>query len=206
MILYIIRHGETDFNKRGVMQGWMDEPLNESGRFLAAETGKALKDVPFDECFCSPLQRARETAEALLRESRHKFPIAFDERIKEINFGTREGTKLTRDEAELFFTDPVSFGAVPEGESVLDVCRRTQDFLKELIARDDDKTYLISTHGCAMRAMLNWLYENPADYWQGHVPYNCAVNILEAKNGTAKFLCDERTYYDPTYVVDRYKA
>ena len=67
MLIYIIRHGETALNVRRVKQGWLDEPLNESGRHLAVLTGQALKGVRFDECVSSPLVRARETAEILLR-------------------------------------------------------------------------------------------------------------------------------------------
>lgn len=204
MIIYILRHGETNLNKQGVMQGWLDEPLNENGRFLAEETGRNLKPVHFDGCFSSPLKRAKETAELLLRESGNAIPVEIDERIKEISFGLREGSRFQKEEGELFFRDPVSFGKLPEGESVLDVCRRTQDFLKELIARDDGGTYLVSTHGCAMRAMLNWLYEDPSDFWQGHTPYNCAINILEAVNGEVRFLQEESIFYDKKYAVDRY--
>ena len=96
----------------------------------------------------------------------------------------------------MFFGDTFSFGRFPGGESAEEVCRRTQSFLKELLARSDDQTYLISTHGCAVRAMLNRLYEDPSDFWQGHVPKNCAINILEAVDGNVKFLQEERIYYE----------
>ncbi|MBQ7720509.1 MAG: histidine phosphatase family protein, partial [Clostridia bacterium] len=92
MLIYIIRHGETDLNVKGVVQGWYDEPLNESGRFLAAETGKRMKEIRFDGCFSSPLKRAAETAEIILRESGNDLPITFDDRLKEMSFGEREGT------------------------------------------------------------------------------------------------------------------
>ena len=85
------------------------------------------------------------------------------------------------------------------------VADRTQDFLKELLARDDDRTYLVTTHGFALRAMLNFLYEDPTDFWHGHVPYNCAVNIIEGKNGEGRLIADDRIYYDPWEAVDRYE-
>ena len=59
MKIYIIRHGETDMNARAVMQGWMDEPLNTSGRDLAVITGRAMRGIHFDGCFSSPLIRAK---------------------------------------------------------------------------------------------------------------------------------------------------
>ena len=69
MLLYIIRHGETDYNAKGVLQGHMDAPLNESGRSLAAIVGRAMKGIRFDRCISSPLKRASKTAEIVLRES-----------------------------------------------------------------------------------------------------------------------------------------
>ncbi|MBO4411344.1 MAG: histidine phosphatase family protein, partial [Lachnospiraceae bacterium] len=83
--------------------------------------------------------------------------------------------------------------------------KRTQDFLKELAARDDGRTYLIGIHGCAVRAMLNQIYEDPSDFWQGHVPYNCAVNILEAEGGVIRFAERDKLYYDPGLAMDHYK-
>ena len=66
MKLYIVRHGETDWNKARKIQGRSDIPLNEFGRHLARETAKGLADVHFDLCFTSPLSRAKETAQIIL--------------------------------------------------------------------------------------------------------------------------------------------
>ena len=73
------------------------------------------------------------------------------------------------------------------------------------ISKDDGKTYLVSTHGCALRAMLNFMYEYPGDYWHGHVPYNCCVNVIEVKNGVATLIADDLIYYDQDMAIDRYK-
>ena len=63
MKLYLIRHGETDYNKQKRNQGRIDIPLNEYGRELAVKTKAGLADIPFSLCLSSPLVRARETAE-----------------------------------------------------------------------------------------------------------------------------------------------
>lgn len=60
MKLYMVRHGETDWNKARKIQGQVDIPLNEFGRHLAIETGKGLADIPFELCISSPLLRAVE--------------------------------------------------------------------------------------------------------------------------------------------------
>ena len=59
MLLYIVRHGETDWNKAGKVQGRTDIPLNERGRYLAEATAEGMKDVRIDFCYTSPLIRAK---------------------------------------------------------------------------------------------------------------------------------------------------
>ena len=179
--------------------------MNENGRFIAELTGRGLKDIRFDHCISSPLIRAKETAEILLRESGNSVSISFDDRIKEMNFGSFEGMSVRDEKLIQFLMEPVVDYKFPDGESFQEVMKRTQEFLKELIAKDDGKTYLVSTHGCALRAMLNFLYEDKDDYWHGHVPYNCCVNIIDVKNGTVTLIADDIIYYDPKLAFDRYK-
>ena len=207
MKIYILRHGETDLNAAGVMQGRLDEPLNKNGRYLAEITGRAMRDIRFDRCISSPLVRAKETARIILRESGGGIPITEDERITEIDFGQLEGKPLSEmgDAGRLFFSDPFGFRGFPGGENVREVCERTQDFLKELIAANDGGTYLISTHGCAARAMINYLFEDRSDFWRGHAPFNCSVSIVESSGGVARISEIDRVFYDPKLIVDRYK-
>lgn len=207
MLIYMVRHGETALNAKGIMQGWLDEPLNKAGRDLAVLTGQAMRGIHFDACISSPLKRAKETVEIILRESGNDIEVTTDDRIREINFGDYE-RKLMAEMGEdglLFATNPFLHKGFPNGEQIQDVIRRTQDFLKELIARDDGKTYLLGVHGCAVRAMLNFLYDDPLNYWHGHVPYNCAVNIVEAEGGVARLIADDKIYYPEEFIVDRYK-
>ena len=207
MKIYILRHGETALNSKGVMQGWFDEPLNENGRNLAVLTGQALKGIKFDHCISSPLIRAMETAEIVLRESENTVEIKTDDRIREMNFGDLDGRSLSEmgEEGYKFYMDPFHFAGFPNGEKIQDVCNRTQSFLKELAAGDDGKTYLISTHGCAMRAMVNYLKEDPSDFWGGHAPYNCSFTIIEAEGGKAHITDIDKVYYDSSLIVDHYK-
>ncbi len=204
MRIYIVRHGETDANKKGYAQGWTDDPLNENGRLIAELTGQGMKGIRFDCCISSPLIRARDTAQIILRESENRVPVSFDDRIKEMNFGCFEGTSIRDEKVIRFLKKPIFDYRFPDGESIADVMKRTQEFLKELIARDDGKTYLVSTHGCALRAMLNFLYEDPCDYWHGHVPYNCCANIIDVKDGAATLIADDKIYYDREMAIDLY--
>ena len=84
MKLYLIRHGETDWNKERKLQGKSDIELNTFGRTLARKTAKHLRDLSFDLAITSPLKRAKETAEILL-EGR-EIPLLEDERLAEMGF------------------------------------------------------------------------------------------------------------------------
>ena len=99
MKLYLVRHGETDWNKVKKIQGQVDIPLNQFGKHLAEETAEGLHDIPFDLCISSPLSRAYETARIIL-EGRD-VPIITDARIEEMAFGEYEGKCCARDHWEL---------------------------------------------------------------------------------------------------------
>ncbi|MBO4592414.1 MAG: histidine phosphatase family protein, partial [Eubacterium sp.] len=88
-MLYIIRHGKTDWNVMHKLQGKTDVPLNDEGRAMAEQAREEYQDVHFDIAFCSPLSRARETAEILLRG--RDIPIITDDRLTEMSFGIYEG-------------------------------------------------------------------------------------------------------------------
>ena len=211
MKIYIVRHGETEGNKQGLFQGWLDTPLSELGIKLAEITGDGLKDVKFDKVYASPLKRAYDTAKIIISKNNYPCNIIKEEKIKEVNMGTWEGQpfkgpkcKLNIDDVKLFNSNPFKMGGFENGEKILDVCKRTQDFLKE-IATEDDINVLVATHGLALRAMLNFLYEDKQNFWQGRVPYNCCVNIVEFKNNQFKLLEKDKIYYSNDLVVDRYK-
>ena len=205
MHIYIVRHGETAANEIGYLQGWSNNPLNNNGKKLAILTGRGLKEVRFDYCISSPLDRAVQTARIILQESENDIDIQLDDRLKEINFGNEERVDIRSDEAVKFLTIPDVLHEFPDGESIYQVMERTQGFIKELIQKDDSKTYLISTHGCAMRAMLNYLYNDKTDFWQGHVPYNCSVTVVEAHNSKAWIETADKVFYGTGQIVDRYK-
>lgn len=213
MKIYIVRHGETNGNLRGVLQGWTDEPLNEKGRELAIITARALSDIKFDVAISSPLSRAYETAEIILRENRKDTPpIQVDDRLKEMFFGEWEGLGLTKENFEIpsenfndFYDNPFAFQNSASGESIQQVCARTGEFYQELIRKYREETILLTTHGFALRAMLQQVYENKEDFWHGRVPDNCSVNIIEVRDGKSVLVGDDVIYYDPSLCVNPYK-
>lgn len=221
MLIYIIRHGETRLNEEGRLQGQVDEPLNEKGRELAEVTAEALKEIPFDVLYTSPLSRAKETGLIVARASEKEYgreiPVIDDPRLMEFSWGSwdTEGcipsnftVPTSLENYNLFFSDIHHFIGASDGETARDVIKRTGQFFQELIHDPElqDKTILISTHGVALRSLLNPFYENPEDFWHGQVPPNCSVNILEAKDGEVRFIEEDKIYYDPSLATNPYEV
>ena len=96
MDIYLIRHGETDYNKVRRLQGVTDIPLNARGIELAQKTAERLKDIHFDRIYTSPLIRARKTAE-IIRGNRD-LEIIPTEGLREISFGDYEGLTILKDQ------------------------------------------------------------------------------------------------------------
>lgn len=204
MKLYLVRHGETAWNKLKKVQGHSDISLNEYGRYLARETAKGLKNVIFDAAYTSPLMRAKETAELIL--AGRKVPIYEDIRIQEMGFGVSEGMCCRgenrdpgSDEFNKLFTDTKHYKVPEGGESIRQLEDRIQTFFQELFTRKEysNKTLLISTHGAALTAMLNLIKgeEDIAKFWGNGVPANCSVTEVKVQNGRAEILEEGRVYY-----------
>ena len=208
----VIRHGETDYNKRALIQGQSNSCLTENGVKLAEITAEALKDVRFDRVISSPLERAYKTAEIMLQFNRVSHAkIETDDRLMEFNFGEWEGTPCAPggDGTPLydFYYRPLEYRGTPGGESTLQVVARTREFLLETAndPQNDGKTLLFATHGGAMRALLQEVYEDKSDFWHGGIPDNCAVNVISAEDGKLKLIVDDAIYYDPALSNNPYK-
>ena len=89
MIVYLMRHGETDWNKERRLQGRSDIPLNAFGMELAEKTAEGMKESPFDRAFSSPLDRAYTTARIVIGD--RPVEVVKDDRLQEICFGPSEG-------------------------------------------------------------------------------------------------------------------
>ena len=116
-MLYIMRHGKTDWNAKHKLQGRTDIPLNEEGIQMAEQAKEKYKDVNFDICYCSPLVRAKKTAEIVL-EGRN-IPIVYDDRLMEMCFGVYEGvthpSQIEGSPIRKLFKDPANYPGVEDG-------------------------------------------------------------------------------------------
>ena len=178
MRLYIVRHGETDWNRIHRVQGRTDIPLNDYGRRLARETAEGMKEVRIDLGYTSPLLRAKETAQIILAD--RGVPLYEDSRIEELSFGSYEGMRTAGRQRNrgvkrltVFFTDTANYVPPQDAESIPQLYERTGKFLAEICEREDlkDRSILVSTHGAAMTALLNRIRGNlsVSEFWKDEV-------------------------------------
>ncbi|MBO5031851.1 MAG: histidine phosphatase family protein [Lachnospiraceae bacterium] len=203
MKLYMIRHGETDWNVAKRFQGRSDIPLNEEGRRLARVTSEALRETHFTRIYTSPLKRAYETAMIIKRD--RNIPVINEPRIIEISFGEYEGLCCSKENYNIpdpefmnFFDKPEAYKPPKGAESIEQLKKRTADFLQEIVHNKtmENDTILVSTHGAALRGILSGINNvRIEDFWKGGVHKNCAVTIVEVKNGQAFIIEEGKTYY-----------
>ena len=155
MKFYIIRHGQTNWNRKGKIQGKTDIELNEEGIEQAKETRKILEKYPIDIIVSSPLKRARKTAE-IINEVKN-VPIIFEKAIEERGFGYFEGKirKEIHDEIlDSEILDNYSLNKEYKGvETIQSLCDRVWGLLDLLKTEYIDKNILLVTHGGVTRAI-----------------------------------------------------
>lgn len=175
--VYIVRHGETEWNFKKLIQGQSDSPLTETGIKQAKKLSKKLNKIKFDLVFSSDLLRARRTAEIIIAEQ--KLEIATSKLLRERRFGKLEGkpTKTLRAFDEFFsklkHEEIYSYKSAPDVESDEEIVTRLITFLREAAISHPGKKILVVTHGGVMRAFLIKLgvsdYKDPV--WVSNAGY-----------------------------------
>lgn len=201
MKIYFVRHGETIWNKEKKIQGQSDIPLNEYGKELGEITAKALKDIPFNIVYSSPLIRAKETAEILLKN--RNLEIHEDPRLVEMSFGEGEGESLpeihAHPEMKLhnFIHNPGEYTPPAGGETFEELYDRCKNFIDEVILPAEKKydTMLIVGHGALIRGMIHYINNRPSkDFWIV-THKNCSVTIADCTNGKLTLIEEAKIYY-----------
>ena len=181
--IYFMRHGETDLNRQGHMQGQSDFPLNETGRAQARQAGArfAERGLRFDRVISSPLSRALETAELASGCAREQ--ILTDPRLMEMSYGPYESMPFEQlgEDVFKFIYDPEHIPA-PEGmEPIPALVARLGDFLRELAADEREERLLVVSHGVALRAAIRNLLSDAAA-WKMPIE-NCVLYRCTIENG-----------------------
>ncbi|WP_299093247.1 histidine phosphatase family protein [uncultured Metabacillus sp.] len=165
----IIRHGETDWNAIGKLQGRTDIPLNETGVFQAEECAEFLKEFQWDVIVTSPLKRAKQTAEIIKRKI--DVPLIEMEEFVEKGFGHAEGLML--EEREAAFPD----GNYPNEETNLSITTRVMEGIQKINETFKDKRVLLVAHGVVITTILASLSNGEIDAAKTRLINACISNI-----------------------------
>lgn len=166
--IYLVRHGETEFNRRGIVQGsGVDIGLNERGKAQAQAFYDAYKHIPFDKGYTSNLLRAKESLKPFGDTGLALTSFAG---LNEINWGNKEGQEIDMVENAYYLKMLKNWGAgethlkIDGGESPEDVQKRLRPAIAEILEDQSTSTILICMHGRSMRILLATLLNYPLRY------------------------------------------
>ncbi len=186
--IYLVRHGETDWNAKGLVQGQSNIPLNKRGEQQAKDLANKLKKIRFAAVFSSDLLRAKKTAEIIALEK--NIAIITTQVLRERYFGPLEGksnpwlkiwqSKLKKSLKQLIAEEEKIFKASPKIENDDRLLNRFIPFLREVAVAYPNKKILMVTHGVVLRAFLKKIgfFKNSADSFNASIK-NCAYIKLE---------------------------
>jgi len=183
--ILLIRHGETEWNRREVFRGRADVPLSARGREQARLLAEALKGSGVQAVYSSPLSRARQTADPLADAL--GIEVQTDERLVDMSFGRWESRPRTEVEKEdpalyrVWLTEPQEFRA-PDGESLANVIARAWPAMGEIAAKHRNGRAAIVTHRVVCKVLLcSALGAGEAAFWRVRVD-TASVSILDASD------------------------
>ena len=189
---YYVRHGRTLFNELGRMQGYCDSPLTDKGIEMAIEAKEELKDIRFDRACCSTSERCVDTA-AIVLEGRD-VPITYTKGLKEMNFGSYEGTKISNHLEEIDNRRLNTFDwSDAGGEDRRMLEERVKKTYQQIYddAKDKDKILIVS-HGAIFLHMMDFLFgldikryielikNDPAEYLP--IPNSYAAHFIRSND------------------------
>ncbi|MCP9770039.1 histidine phosphatase family protein [Lacihabitans sp. LS3-19] len=181
--IYLIRHGETEYNKRGIVQGsGIDADLNETGRRQAEAFYNHYKDVPFQKIYTSALIRTHQTVEKFIKMG---LPHEIIPELNEISWGEKEGL-IPNSEDNAYYAGLLQKWREGEtnlqaigGESPVEVAERQKVAIKRILDNADEKLILIAMHGRAMRILLSQITNLPLTEMDSFPHQNTCLYKLE---------------------------
>lgn len=194
-IIYLTRHGETEWNIEKRLQGRGDSPLTENGIQRAKELRDRIKNIDIDVIYSSPIKRALNTAN-ILRGNKN-IDIVTDDRLMEMCFGDYEGKKIDIIQKEnpnwdikLIMQGNVEICA-PNGENLKEVRERISKLMNKIIAENMGKSILIVTHGITLKALMYYFKDKDVNSEVMGQATLTKINIDEKNNFYIEFKNDD---------------
>jgi len=180
---YIVRHGETVWNKEQRLQGWLDSPLSEMGILHAQKLAEHLIDIPFTVAYCSTSERARETARYLT--AGRELAMHYEDDLREIFLGNWQGKTVedimatNRFDYELYTNYPAQFVAT-HTESFGAVTERAMYTLKNIAKIYPHEHILIVSHAVTIKCIINAILGRGIDQlWSAPYIEGTSVTIID---------------------------
>lgn len=182
MRLIIVRHGITDFNVQGIMQGLQGKSLNQEGRLQAQKLARRLKKEKIDYVYTSDLSRAVETAQEVVQYHPH-LSLIYSSQIRERSYGIYDGKHRDLYLAAWKKTAVTYFEFKPEGgESIIEAQQRALQFYQTLFVKHRQETVLLVSHGSFIRTLIAVMLHESSNYSDAEYfksgPHNTGVNII----------------------------
>lgn len=194
-IIYLTRHGETEWNIEKRLQGRGDSPLTENGIQRAKELRDRIKNIDIDVIYSSPIKRALNTAN-ILRGNKN-IDIVTDDSLMEMCFGDYEGKKIdiVQEENPSWDINLIMQGNVeicaPNGENLKEVRERISKLMNKIIAENIGKSILIVTHGITLKALMYYFKDEDVNSEVMGQATLTKINIDEKNNFYIEFKNDD---------------
>lgn len=203
MLVYFIRHGQTDWNAQRRFQGSQDIPLNEAGCTQAQAIASRFAGTKFSRIYHSPLKRAEKTAQILCEHS--PAPLVCIPELCEVRMGCWEGMNFAQVKEEMpeeyarYMADRKHV-APPGGESFLELQKRALEAMN-VILRNETEDFAVVAHGAIFKALFCAYMHIDLDHLNAFDVANGSVSVVDFKNGQPKMI----TLNDLSHFSDPYR-
>lgn len=190
-IIYVVRHGQTDYNLKGIIQGsGVDSSLNATGRTQADAFFDEYQEVKFDKIYVSGLKRTFESVKGFVDKG---IDVEKEPLFNEISWGDRDG-HMTADKSNRVYWDSLALWKegktdykVKGAESPQDVYDRVGRAIDKVV-QNDGETILVCMHGRSLRILLSYVMQTPLMEMDQYHHHNLGLYQLEYENGQYKVL------------------
>jgi len=202
--IYLVRHGETEWNSQKRLQGWQDSNLTEKGIEDAEALHDHLSDMEFDAIYSSTSKRAFKTAEVIV--GKRKLEIVVDDNLREIYLGDWEG-KTTYEVEQLYENEYYNFWNNPHlynrknSETFIQVQDRALKTINKIMQEKKSGNILIVTHGVTLKMIMNYFEKQSLEnLWKTPYIQNTSVSLVQIENQEFNIVL----YSDTSHIAGAY--
>lgn len=185
--LYIIRHGETEYNRLGMVQGsGIDAPLNETGEKQAEAFYQAYRGFSFDKIYTSSMHRTKQTVQKFIDQG---IPTESLSDLREISWGRQEGVAFTAETSTEYqriceeWTRGNLVVKIEGGETPIEVSERLARAFRYIVSQDGEDSVLICVHGRVIRILMCWMLNYPLSHMDNFKHTNTGLYLVNYTGG-----------------------